>query len=48
MRMDDFLAALATRVAPAPASLEAYRRMYVQPPEPPRSEEGAPLQTKAR
>ena len=48
VRMDDFLGALAARVAPAPASLDAYRRLYVPPPEVPRSEEGAPLETKAR
>jgi hypothetical protein len=46
VRMDDFLSALAKRVARNPTSLEIHARMALPAPEPPASEPGAPLQTK--
>ena len=48
VRMDDFLAGLAARVAHNSAALEIYRRLYVPPSQVPPSEEGTPLETKAR
>lgn len=44
--MDDFLAGLARRIKPNPASLEIFRRLSAPPPEVPSSETGSPLQTK--
>lgn len=46
VRMDDFLAGLARRIKPNPASLEIFRRLSAPPPEVPSSETGSPLQTK--
>lgn len=45
--MSEFLTALAGRIKQNPTAMQNYQRMYLSPPEVPRSQEGSPLLTKS-